>query len=847
MALAPLTPMHTIARGCRWCATLALLGSLLPACLDGATDDGAGPTDPDVPASPPITAVATSLSPIRTRARAADSYLVNYGPWPASAIATAQRHDLVIVNPNRADITRAQVAAIQGGGDPSDPSKRVVVACYLSIGEDYRTVDKTDAQLAADPRFRGDGSGPRMDPRGPAADGQPLTGLPPLGLPSNGGTGFASYYLDDVSVHEGPGHVGDGKPDRNGNFHGAFTNVGDPAWFDVVSGMTFATDHAAGLRELLTTTVGKGLGCDGVFLDTIDTMAPNTWTNATSSNESKFEWTAPGLGAFIGRLRAAYPDIVVIQNRGLFFFNPANPQYAFIPRGNLDFVMFESYRLNSSAVNNPHPYFYPDNRYNFAPRLLAEAGRASGFRVLSLGYAEGPADQMAEATLVGGSTLGRDSLLEDIRVTERVAGFRHYLTDGSVTRVNAFVEDHADRSDDAPPVWTSTYNDHAHYPDVPAEATPRIGLQQVVPGPGALTVRWDIALDLTRVGYALYYQPTPFDLAGDPALSRATRVVVSPQPTAAYATGVGPDRFASEATIGNLVPGQPYYLLLRAFDDAPVIHEDGNQVIRTATPTGGGTYLGRLRASNGVDTLTYRASYDGAWSWRRVYVDRDRMVGTGWSAYGIGADLLIEEGALYRYTGTGASWSWAYVGPVTRTTGALDGHAAVQWDLAQAAIGATDGATRLVFQLQGASGVTTSAIYDHVYTSTDPASPLRGAYVENDAARIYLHVDVGLPYSYRHVFLDDDATPATGYPIGGVGAGYMIENGSLYRFVGPGWSWARVASAGQLGSGVGPYDWTILRGDVGAAVGAPRFDVVFQANGGSPTYVAPPYRHPFTP
>ena len=220
---------------------------------------------------------------------------------------------------------------------------------------------------------------------------------------------------------------------------------------------------------------------------------------------------------------------------------------------------------------------------------------------------------MSEGTLTGASTLGRDSLLEDIRVTEREAGFRHYLTDATVTLVNRFVHDHADRTDGDAPVWTSTYNDHWHYPE-----------------------------------------------------------------------------------------------------------------------------------------------------------------------------------------------------------------------------------------LQRSGEVNTSAVYEHVYTSTDPASPYLGPYVENDGARVYFHARITQPFSYRHVFIDDDASAATGYAIGGIGAGFMIENGSLYRWVGPGWAWTRVGSANQVVSG-DSHDWSVARADVNAAIGAPRIAVVFQANGGSPTYVAPVMQHAFTP
>src|SRR5215831_12326973 len=89
---------------------------------------------------------------------------------------------------------------------------------------------------------------------------------------------------------------------------------------------------------------------------------------------------------------------------------------------------------------------------------MAEANRPDGFRVLSLGYAVGPAGQMSTATLTSQSSDGYADLLEDIRVTQALAGFRHYLTDAKAELVNSFVRDHEDLDDHDPPVWASTYN-----------------------------------------------------------------------------------------------------------------------------------------------------------------------------------------------------------------------------------------------------------------------------------------------------------------------------------------------------------------------------------------------------
>jgi hypothetical protein len=521
----------------------------------------------------------------RGQARKIDHYLVNYGPWSDDSVATARHYQLVIVHPALSNnVTRDLVARIQAGVDPNDHGDDVKVLCYVSIGEDLRTVNLDTDQLRADPRFRGDGSGPRIDPRGgPDADGKSLDGIDPHGVPSTGGTGFASFYLDDNDVHNSAAHRGDGIPDRNGYFGALFVNAGDPAWFSVVDGMKVdGPDGQAGLRELLTAKYGRGLDCDGVFLDTIDTAAPNSFTDASSPNQSEFEWTAPGFAGFIRKVHETYPDKLILQNRGLFFFDPRKPQFAVNAGDAIDFVLFESYRLDSRDDQQWDPLHYPDNRYNIAPKLMAEANRPGGFTVLSLGYAEGPTAEISTDTLIGRSTLGMDSLLEDIRVTQALAGFRHYLSDKKVRLVNDFVNGHEDLEDSTPPIWSSTFNDHEAIPV--GEPTPRVGIQQAEGGGGHITVRWDVALDQHRVDYVLYAQPQPFDFAGDPKLTKARRIPLEAKRPDAYRQGPGPDRYPYEATVSDLPKGETVNLVIRAVDESPASNEDTNTTVLTATP-----------------------------------------------------------------------------------------------------------------------------------------------------------------------------------------------------------------------------------------------------------------------
>ncbi|MCG8417306.1 MAG: hypothetical protein MJE77_05095 [Proteobacteria bacterium] len=520
---------------------------------------------------------------LRVAARRVERPMVHYGSFEPQVISTAQKHDLVIIHPWAGYVTPENIRTIQDGVDPDDPRDDVIVLCYLSIGEDLRTVHKTAEEMARDPRFVGDGTGPRRDPRGPNADGEPLFGIDPLGLPSNGGTGYASWYLDDNSIDRAANGIGDGKPDRNSIFGGCFVNAGDPEWFDTLDEMRFDSDDGVpGIRELLTPFYGRGYACDGLFLDTVDTAAPNSYTDGNSLNQSEYEWTGPGFRDFIKRLRETYPRAVLLQNRGFFYFDPSGLHYQITTRPYIDLVLFESYRLNSSEFEQWNEYYFPDNKYNVVPKLMAEANRPDGFRVVSLGYAEGPAGTMDPATLVAESDLGFDSLLEDIHQAQKLAGFRHYLTNAEIDLANTFVLDYADTTDTAPPTWTSVYNRNNHHGRiVPTAPDPRPGIREVVPGFKSLTVHWDVALDFNRVGYALYLSEQPFDFTTDPDLSTAIRTVLRPAIGHRYGTGFGPHVFPYQATVTGLVGGATYYLCIRAFDSAG--NEEKNQITLSAT------------------------------------------------------------------------------------------------------------------------------------------------------------------------------------------------------------------------------------------------------------------------
>lgn len=500
----------------------------------------------------------TGLLPASARVR---DHMIYFGALDAAKIRIAETHDLVVLYPGQATVTRAAIADIQDGVNPTDPRDDCIVLGYLNVGEDERTIGKTNTELLADARFVGNGLGPRIDPRGAGAGGQSLAQIDLRGLPSVSG-GFASFYLDDNSV-EANG-VGDGLPDRNGVTGACFVNAGDPRWFETLHDMRLAAEGFAGIEEMLTTNVGAGLGFDGLYLDNIDTCAPNSFTAPGSVDHATFEWTAPGVTWFQSELRRRYPKQVMLQNRGLFFFDPSFPHYQFSTGPFLDFLKIENYRLDRDPTVDFDPLAFAINKHNIAPKLTAEAQRFT-FQVLTLGYAEGPS--IDTQTLVGGSDRGAATLATDVAEAEQV-GFRHYLTNAAGDLVNDFARNRMSTSDTTPPSWSSSYNAFGNL-NPPTAPVARVGIQQVEVAPGSTTVRWDVALDQNPVTYVLYYSTAQMRFNSQGVPTNATQQDLLPaRVSTTYANGSGPSAFAFEATSTGLQRNTNYWFCIMARDSA---------------------------------------------------------------------------------------------------------------------------------------------------------------------------------------------------------------------------------------------------------------------------------------
>ncbi|RJG01276.1 chondroitinase-B domain-containing protein [Noviherbaspirillum sedimenti] len=211
--------------------------------------------------------------------------------------------------------------------------------------------------------------------------------------------------------------------------------------------------------------------------------------------------------------------------------------------------------------------------------------------------------------------------------------------------------------------------------------------------------------------------------------------------------------------------------------------------------------------TNDAANVNYQIPYSGTPTWVRVYIDNDRNATTGYKGYNIGASHLIENGNLYRYSGSNGAWGWTFVKQVSSTTS--NGVAKVT--VARADIGspsAIDAVTQTDPPLNTSAKLTKTMTVDApsetVQTTTDT-----------------VNVNYQIPYSgtptWVRVFIDNDRNATTGYKAYNIGASHMVENGNLYRYSGRNgaWGWAFVKKVSSTTSN-GVAKVTVARADIGS-------------------------------
>lgn len=161
--------------------------------------------------------------------------------------------------------------------------------------------------------------------------------------------------------------VGEAEPARPWYLDGRV----DPGWLLSKNenwGSYLVDVNQKGWQQLMRELTGEFLdgGFDGVFLDTVDTV-------------DAYSETVPGMVDLIKGLREAYPQALLVQNRGFTVLDELT--------GTIDALMFES--LTGSYDFGNDTYVYADN--SFLAEELAELKKRTDLVILALDYADTPA------------------------------------------------------------------------------------------------------------------------------------------------------------------------------------------------------------------------------------------------------------------------------------------------------------------------------------------------------------------------------------------------------------------------------------------------------------------------
>ncbi len=595
---------------------------------------------------------------------ASSGFLVYYGgDFSAQQLKLMSRFDLIVLHTRTTPVTPAVVAAVKKAG------VRYVLA-YITIGEDDETA-----------LIPGNGEGPVFH-NGASIEQE--------------NKGVASFYVDQE--WNGTEYVSDGRPDVDPYYGNRFI-LPNADWRWVINTQRIGGSpglparNVAGLQQLAGARQSHtdqdrthNFGFDGFFVDTLDMAAP------FDNVRGYYAWAAEEMRNTVKFIHDTYPSKFILANRGLFFYNPnlRNAKfnirpYDFSIRPYINGALFESYTLENNPANQGVSPYFDDNKYNYAPKLIAEANRSDGFTIFSLDY-----------------QLNRPDALLRLAIDERAAnGWVGYIApDGQLDQISTYALDHPPLRDNAPPSWWSTGAfGSSQVPD-------RVGIQSLSLGKhsGEIVLQWDVARDQTpRVRYNLYRSL-------DPAFFNPIRYF-----DVAY--GIG-DRwnkdtssgFANKFTVTGVPPGT-YYFRVRAQDSSEGGgREDQNTVtlpivvpavVNAASNPGLNVVIdGNIQdwsgatkfqedpddvtgLNNPADWRSIALAHDNSnvyfayvndgpitlnWAYT-VFFDTDGKRETGFRGsqgeFPIGADYMLQGSDLYRYAGVGSNWSWAYVGSST--------------------------------------------------------------------------------------------------------------------------------------------------------------------------------------
>jgi hypothetical protein len=155
--------------------------------------------------------------------------------------------------------------------------------------------------------------------------------------------GYASFYMER-----------NGEPARNNNWNSYFVDAGNPLWQEIVLQRA---------REIIE------MGCDGFFLDTIDTV-------------DVFRSTREGMVSLIRLLHETFPDAKIVANRGFTLL----PDFAPYITG----LMFESFTQGYDFANREYKRYTGGDRQwiDNQAKMINGIREEHYFPVFALDYAD---------------------------------------------------------------------------------------------------------------------------------------------------------------------------------------------------------------------------------------------------------------------------------------------------------------------------------------------------------------------------------------------------------------------------------------------------------------------------
>ena len=617
-----------------------------------------------------------------------DNWIINQ-----SVINTLSGFDVVVVQPNQWTFTPEIVASLKSAGVD-------LVLGYISIGEDY--VNQSQESALAN------GTGMRTYD---SSSNELVTAS---------GTTLQSFYVDvdtQTVTYNSSGNVEsvttaarftpDGVPDLNPHFHG-FMVYPDANWRWVLDNMRIGTanvagrQYKAGLQQLAGTrddgdlrNRSSNFGFDGFFLDTIDTAGPY-------DNAGWYPWTAQAMQQTVKFISDQYPNKIVLANRGAFYFSPGlkSPvtdeypiDYSIRPYVNA--FLFESFRYDSDPSTdgaNGVSEYYNENRFNTAPKVVAESNREDGFTIFGLDYQSGRPNVESDSFDIG----------------IREMGFVNYLAPTgdldthSLAMANRLPDS---QNDNTPPTWDNTGHSLYNTPN----STMRVGVQTLSEGatPMDVVVTWDTAIDQS---YPVHYDILVENLSTG-VTTLHDDVTFSSNPSWLHDPI---NHSANLATISGLEIGDDYRIKVYAEDAKGNRNEEdagmtyslasaiSNPILKSSINLDGllgdwdaiepypndpddivevssaGHISGQgnqanwrgIKVAHTTDTNELLMAYTNetniyvSWGFQ-VFIDSDDDPSTGFkgsfggiSAFPVGADYLIEGVNVYEYDGTGNDWNW---------------------------------------------------------------------------------------------------------------------------------------------------------------------------------------------